>query len=221
MSFFDIDNIFFQVLGYPMSYLEFFGTVAGTLAIVLEAKANIWYWPVGLVNIILFFFLFYQVQLYPDMFLYVFFFITNLLGWWRWSHPEKMEEDRKHELRVSYMKPKQILIICFVGVAGTLIVGAFAGRIHEIFPGMFPKPSAFPFLDSFVAVMSVITTFLVIGKKIECWIFWILIDLIAMAMYFVKDIKLVAFEYLVFSVIAAFGLWNWIRQYRAYHQAPL
>src|SRR5688572_32235803 len=82
-TFFDIENIFFEVLGYPMSYLEFFGTLAGILAIWLSAKALVWNFPVGIINVILFFFLFYQVQLYPDMFLYAFYFVTNLIGWWR------------------------------------------------------------------------------------------------------------------------------------------
>lgn len=216
MSFFDIDYIFFEVLGYPMSYLEFFGTLAGALAIWLSAKANVWSWPIGIINVVLFFFLFYQVQLYPDMFLQVFFFVTNLIGWWRWTHPKKYEEDRKHELRVSYLKPKHFILITALGIAGTVLFGSFAERIHEIFPVLFPRPSAFPYLDSFVTVMSIITTFLMINKKIESWILWIVIDVIATYMYFVKGIKFVGLEYLAFCFIAAYGLWNWIREYRSY-----
>ena len=216
MTFFDINNIFFEAMGYRMSYLEFFGTLSGAMAIWLSAKARVLNFPVGIVNVILFFFLFYQVQLYPDMFLYVFFFFTNLVGWWRWTHPRKFEEDRNRELRVSYMKQRQFLIIFFLGVTGTFLFGSFAENIHEIFPGIFPKPSAFPYLDSFVAVMSIITTFLMINKKIESWIFWILIDIIATYMYFLKGIKFVALEYLAFCFIAAYGLWSWIREYRSY-----
>jgi nicotinamide mononucleotide transporter len=216
MSLFDIENIFFEVLGYPMSYLEFFGTLAGALAVWLSAKAIVWNFPVGLANCVLYFFLFYQVQLYPDMFLYAFFFVTNLIGWWRWTHPKKFEEDRKRELRVSYMERKQFLLILFLAISGTLLFGSFAENIHEIFPAIFPQPSAFPFLDSFVAVMSIITTFLMINKKVETWIFWILIDIIATYMYFAKGIKFVALEYLVFCVIAAYGLLHWSREYRSY-----
>ncbi|MGC1241413.1 MAG: nicotinamide riboside transporter PnuC [Chryseosolibacter sp.] len=219
MRFLDIDKIFFEALGYPMSYLEFFGTLAGAVAIWLSAKANVWSWPVGIVNVILFFFLFYQVQLYPDMFLQVFFLVTNLLGWWRWTHPEKSEEDRKHELRVSYMQPGQFVIIFLSGAAGTFLFGLFAENIHDIFPRIFSRPSAFPYLDSFVTVMSIMTTFLMINKKIESWILWIVIDTIATYMYFVKGIKFVALEYLLFCFIAAFGLWNWIREYRSYAAA--
>lgn len=216
MAFFDIENIFFTLLGYSMSYLEFFGTVAGAVAIWLSAKAIVWSWPIGIVNVVLFFFLFYQVQLYPDMFLQVFFFVTNLMGWWRWTHPKKFEEDRKHELKVSFLDRKHLWVILFSGVAGTFLFGTLAGNIHDIFPGIFPLPSAFPYLDSFVTVMSIITTFLMINKKIESWIFWIFIDVIATYMYFVKEIKFVALEYLIFCFVAAFGLWNWTREYRSY-----
>ncbi|HET9487135.1 MAG TPA: nicotinamide riboside transporter PnuC [Chryseosolibacter sp.] len=219
MSFFDIDNVFFETMGYSMSYLEFFGTLAGLVAIALSADANVWSWPIGIINVVLFFFLFYQVQLYPDMFLQVFFFATNLMGWWRWTHPKKFEEDRKRELRVSYMQRKQFLLVFIVGVTGTFLLGSLAEKIHEIFPAIFSKPSAFPFLDSFVTVMSIITTFLMINKKIESWILWILIDVIATYMYFVKGIKFVGLEYLLFCFIAAFGLWNWIREYRSYKPA--
>ena len=213
---FDIDNIFFEALGYPMSYLEFFGTVAGGVAIWLEAKANIWTWPIGIVNVVLFFFLFYQVQLYPDMFLQVFFFVTNVVGWWRWTHPKKFEEDRNRELRVSYLQRRHFWALFSLALLGTTIVGSIAKNIHELLPDMFPKPSAFPFLDSFVLVTSIITTFLMIEKKIESWILWILIDAIATCLYFVKGIKFVSLEWLVFCFIAAYGLWNWIREYRSY-----
>lgn len=219
MSFFDINNIFFETMGYPMSYLEFFGTIAGAIAIGLSAKANVWSWPIGIINVVLFFFLFYQVQLYPDMFLQVFFFVTNLVGWWRWTHPKEFEEDRRHELRVSYMRPVQFVVVFVIGITGTFLFGALAENIHDIFPLIFSKPSAFPYLDSFVTVMSIITTFLMINKKIESWIIWILVDAIATYMYFVKGIKFVALEYLVFCFIAAFGLWNWTREYRSYSPA--
>ena len=213
MSFFDIHNIFFEFLGYQMSYLEFFGTIAGGIAVWLSAKANIWSWPIGIINVVLFFFLFYQVQLYPDMFLQVFFFVTNLMGWWRWAHPKPGEEDRKKELKVSYMNRKQFSLIIFIGLTGTYLFGTFAKNLHEIFPTVFNLPSAFPYADSFVTVMSIITTFLMIQKKVECWIMWIIIDAIATYLYFAKGIKFVGIEYLIFCFLASFGLWNWMKEY--------
>lgn len=219
MSFFDIRNTFFTAWGNPVSYIEFFGVVAGAIAVWLAAKANILNWPLGIVNIILFFFLFFQVQLYPDMFLQAFYFVTNVIGWWRWTHPRPGEEDRRAELKVSFMSRRHRIIVLIVGAVGTFIFGGMASRLHEWLPAVFNLPSAYPYLDSFVTVFSVITTFLVIQKKIECWILWILIDIMATGLYYFKGIKLASLEYLAFCFIASYGLWYWIVEYRSYQKA--
>ena len=216
MSFFDIENIFFETLGYPMSYLEFFSVMAGLVAVWLSAKANIWSWPIGIINVSLAFFFYYQIQLYPDMFLQVFFFVTNLMGWWRWTHPQVGEEDRKLELKVSFMPRKQFIVIFLIGIGGTIVIAAMASRLHEWLPSLFSLPSSFPYADSFILVMSIIATFLMIQKRIECWIIWVIIDIAATVLYFIKEAKFFSFEYLVFTLIAGFALWNWIREYRSY-----
>ena len=92
----------------------------------------------------------------------------------------------------------------------------FAQNLHTLFPVLFNKPSAFPYLDSFTSVMSVIGTFMMIHKKLECWWVWLLIDLISTYMYFVKGVKLVGIEYAFFCLIAIQGLLHWTREYRAY-----
>ena len=183
-----------------MSYLEFFGVAFGLLAVWLSAKANIWSWPVGIVNVVLAFLLYYQVQLYPDMFLQAFFFVTNIIGWWRWANPKPGEEDRKQELKVSYMKKGDILLTVVVGIAGTFILGSFA----------------YPYVDSFITVMSIVTTFYMIQKKIECWIIWILVDMVATYLYFIKGVKFYSVEYFIFTLIASFGLYHWIKEYKSY-----
>ncbi|MEQ8301933.1 MAG: nicotinamide riboside transporter PnuC [Cyclobacteriaceae bacterium] len=216
MNFFDIDCIFFEVWGYPMSYLEFFGTIAGAVAVWLAARANIWSWPIGLINVTLFFFLFFQVQLYPDMFLQIFFFVTNVIGWWRWAHPKPFEEDSHKELKISWMPRKQLALFCSAGLAGTILMGSLASNLHEWLPEIFSLPSAFPYLDSFVTVMSIVATYLMIEKKIECWVIWIIVDIVATGLYFAKDIKFVGIEYLAFCFIAAFGLWKWVKEFRSY-----
>ena len=204
------------MLGYPMSYLEFFGVMAGLVAVVLSARAHLWSWPIGILNVVLAFFFYYQIQLYPDMFLQVFFFVTNLLGWWRWANPKPDEEDRKRELKVSFLKPIPFVLLCAVGIVGTLLMGLLASNLHQWLPMIFNVPSAFPYVDSFILVMSIVATFLMIQKKIECWIIWLLIDVVATVLYYVKGAKFFSVEYLIFIFIAGYGLWNWIREYRSY-----
>ena len=220
---FDINTIFFTLWGYPMSYLEFFGVVSGSLATYLVARNNVWTWPIAVVSVILFFFLFYQIQLYPDMLLQVFFLITYLRGWWRWTHPglgEKItHRGSQQSLRITRMPIRQLAIWLLTGVVATLLLGTFASNLHNLFPVVFSQPSAFPYLDSFTTVMSIVGTFLMIDKRVECWYVWLVVDAISTYMYFVKDVKLLSAEYFVFCFIAAFGAWNWTREYRNYRTA--
>jgi nicotinamide mononucleotide transporter len=209
---FDIEKIAFTIFGYDLSYLELFGWITGIVAVYLSAKANLWSWPIGILNVTLSFFLFYQVQLYPDMFLQVFFFVTNVLGWWRWANPQKDEADTKKELRVSWMNKNQLTITISTALVGTILMGLFARNLHEWMPSIFSKPSAAPFLDSFITVMSILATFYMVQKKVECWIIWLLIDMVATYVYFIRDLKFYSLLYLIFCGIASFAIWNWTRE---------
>ena len=199
-----------------MSYLEFFGTVAGAIAVWISARANVWSWPIGIINVVLLFFLFYQVQLYPDMFLQVFFFITNILGWWRWKNPKSEEEDKKFELKVSHLTNLWKALSGGLIIVGTWIMGLAASNLHSWVPSLFAKPSTFPYLDSFVTVTQIVAQYWMLQKKVECWILWILADVVATYLYFAKDVRFLGLEYLVFCFIAAFGLWNWRSEFKKY-----
>ncbi len=216
MHFFDISHPFATLWGYPMSYLELFGVITGIVGVWLASVANSWTWPVGIVNVVLSFFLFYQIQLYPDMFLQVFFFITSITGWWRWLHPNDYEADQKKELKVSFLTRNDWLIWVPAVVVLTALLGTFAKNLHTIFPVLFPKPSAFPYLDSFTTVASIVATFWMIRKKVECWYAWILIDVISTYMYFVKEVKFYSLLYFAFCFLAANGARNWLRIHRSY-----
>jgi len=199
-----------------MSYIEFFGVISGLIAVWLSARAHILSWPIGIINVVLAFFLYYQVQLYPDMFLQIFFFITNLLGWWRWAHPQPGEEDQRKELKVSYMKKTQLFFTISTGIIGTITLGMPASHLHHWFPAVFSLPGAYPYIDSFITVMSIVATFYMIQKKIECWMIWITVDVIAIFLYYIKGVKFFSLEYLIFTGLASYGLWNWIKEYKSY-----
>jgi len=217
LSFFDINHTFITVWGYAMSYLEFFGVLTGIAGVWLASIANVWTWPIGIVNVVLSFFLFYQVQLYPDMFLQVFFLVTSIMGWWRWLHPKANEADQKQELKVSNLTGADWLIWLPVTGAATLMMGTFARNLHIISPVLFARPSAFPYLDSFTTIASMVATLWMIRKKVQCWYAWILIDLISTYMYFVKDVRFYSLLYLIFCFLAAGGAVNWLRIRRSYH----
>ena len=89
MTFFDINNTVFTILDYPISYVELIGTLFGFISVYLATKANILTWGTGIVNELFLFMMFFQIQLYADMFLQVYFFVVTLFGWYNWKKMPK------------------------------------------------------------------------------------------------------------------------------------
>lgn len=214
MEFFDIKNIFITILGYKMSYLEFWATLSGLIAVILSARGNVWSWVIGLVNVILAAVMFYQIDLYPDVFLQGFFFVTNIIGWWQWKFPKPGEENKRNELKITKLSPMNFLYFTMIGMIGTALLGSLAKNLHELAPMLFQRPSAFPYMDSFTTVMSIFATFLLIRKKVEAWWIWLAVDVISTYMYYVKDIKVYAILYFVFCIIALVGAISWTIEYQ-------
>jgi nicotinamide mononucleotide transporter len=209
-GFLDSGFIVFSVFNCNVSLLEILGTVTGYACVWLTAKGNVICWPVGIVNAGFFFLLFYQQNLYSDMFLQVYFFATTIYGWWLWTHPRTTAEtDGKRELRVSVLgKTAFTAILCAVAVCSAGF-GFLISRIHTILPALFPIAAAFPFADSTVATASIVAQVLLSLKKREAWILWIWVDLLATVIYFLKGMLLMSVEYAVFCAIAVSGLLTW------------
>ena len=76
-------------------------------------------------------------------------------------------------------------------------------------------PDGRPFLDSMATVLSVIAMFLMTRKFVENWLIWVFIDIISVCLYSAQGIYVVALEYVILTVIAISGSWNWIQTARA------
>jgi len=212
MSIFDINFIILKFPGYDLSAVELIGTLSGLLCVIYCARERVVTWPLGIINAVFFFMLFYQARLYPDMFLQVYYSGTSIFGWWRWTHPRhERETDHKDELKVSRISNRLFMIILAATFGMALLAGAGAQRIHLWLPSLFPEPSSFPYADSFVALFSITAQVLLTLKKNEAWMIWLIVDTAASFIYFSRGIYLVGIEYIIFGCLAAAGLWNWSR----------
>jgi nicotinamide mononucleotide transporter len=205
MTIFDIDNIAVNIIGYPISFVELIGTVFGFLSVYFASKTNILTWPTGIVNELFLFILFFQIQLYADMFLQLFFFIVTLFGWYQWRRISSLNKITSIGLKTS------LWMVCII-IAGTMITGILFSNIHLYLPQFFKTKAAFPFADSLVMVSSIIATVLLANKKIETWLLWIAIDLICVFLFFKKGVVFLGLEYLIFLGLATYGLMNWQKE---------
>lgn len=208
MSLLSIDSVMFSVWGYPMSYIEFFGTIFNLWCVWLAAKRNVLTWPVGIVGIILYFFLFYQIRLYSDLFEQAYFFVISFWGWWVWSQGKKKEEP----VSVTRGTLKSNITYAAAIAVFSLAAGYLMSHIHEYLPTLFPEAASFPYLDAFTTVMSFVATIMMARRKFECWYLWILVDIIGVWLYYSKGVRFIAAEYLIFLVMAVQGFITWRRE---------
>lgn len=214
---FSINNIVLTVLDYPISLAELLGTLFGLWSVALAAKAKVLNYPIGLINVVFFFTIFFQVQMYSDMILQIYFFIVSLYGWWKWKHPMLEEQTLSHELKITTNSLRVNVSIAFGIGIGLVAMGTFVKNLHLLLPQWFTLPAAFPYYDSFVAVGSIVAMYLMARKKLESWVLWVLVDAFCIVLYYLKNIRLISLEYVVFFGIASYGLWSWWKEYQGYH----
>ncbi len=198
--------------------LELIGTISGLDCVYLNAKENVLSVPFVIVNIIFFFFLFYQSQFYSDMYLQIYFLVMSIYGWWMWTHPVKNNKDKKNELKVTDLSKKNLIIILSLSAATIIINGFLMTKIHIVLPEYFPEPAAYPFGDAFTSVLSIVATVLLARKKRESWLMWIVVDVVAVVLYFLRELYLTSVLYIIFGFIAVFGYINWTKIIKGYNR---
>lgn len=144
------------------------------------------------------------------MFLQVYFFVVSVYGWYNW----RKRANTKETLPITKLTQSEIKYWAIALVVGTFSIGYLMSNIHIYAPNLFPEPAAYPYPDAFTTAASIIAMIMLSRKQIENWILWIIVDIVAIYLYYLKDILFVAIEYVIFLIICIFGYMNWKKQLR-------
>ena len=181
--------------------LEIFANGVTTISIFLAGRNSVHTWWTGITGCILFACLFAQTQLYADVVLQVFFVATSAIGWWQW-----LKGQAGHPLAISRVRLFMLMWMVPLGIIATLVYG---GLLHA-------WTNAYaPFIDSAVLVFSVIAQLLLMQRRLETWIFWLLVNSIAIPLYASRGLHLTAVLYSAYWVNAIVAWFSWRRQMRA------
>lgn len=191
-----------------MSYVELFGTVFYLWSVWLIAKRRILTWPVGIVSVLLYMTLFYQIRLYSDALEQVYYLIASGYGWWRWVHSPR---DKGTILSVSFSSRGWMLTSLLVSILLGIAVGAFMSRIHSLFPFVFPEEASYPYLDAVTTIMSFTAMWLMARQRIESWLYWIVIDVVGIGLYYAKAVKFISLLYVILLFLAIKGFVSWLK----------
>jgi nicotinamide mononucleotide transporter len=210
--------------------LEGVAVVFALAYLLLAARESLWCWWCALLSSLLYVWVMWQSRLYMETALNVFYAVMAVIGWLQWRSGaagsgtgdkmagELAEKTADHSLEkpaantTSAHRPIITLhwsqhALCWLLIVGLALVN---GWLMQRF-----TQAAWPFVDSFITWGCVVTTFLVVWKVLENWLYWLVLDGVAIVVYLERGLTLTALLFAAYVVIVLFGYRQWRRQYRA------
>ncbi len=184
--------------------LEGLAVVLAIAYLLLASKESLWCWVCALVSSVIYIWICWQAHLFMETWLNVFYAVMAVLGWQQWRSGRDGGGKSKRAIVTMQLWQHGA---CFALV---LLLAFFNGMLMQRYTS-----AAWPFVDSFITWSSVVTTFLVVRKVLENWLYWIVIDGIATVVYFERGLYLTTLLFAAYVVIVVFGYLQWRREFRA------
>lgn len=187
--------------------LEFVAVIAGIVSVWFSRKENIWVYPTGLVNTIIYIYLSFKFDLIGEASVNFYYTVMSIYGWWMWSRRDQL---KKPLVRIQFSNKKEWIqeIIFFLFFYVTLFF---------IITYLKPKfPGAIPWADAFASAAAFTGMWLMARKKVESWWWWMITNIASIPLYYVKGLAFTSIYYIVLLVMAVAGLLEWQKRARTY-----
>lgn len=191
-----------QWLSEPKHLFDAISFVLGLLYLLLEYKASIWLWPVGIIMPIVHSVTYYKAGLYADFGMEFFYVAVAVYGFARW---QRGGSAHTKELPITHI-PQRMAI-----VAAALVAAVWAG-IYWLLSTC--TDSTVPALDAFTTTMSIIAYWALAHKWAEQWLLWLVVDMVCTMLYFYKGIPFSGTLYGFYTIMAVLGYRKWLQMMR-------
>lgn len=190
-----------------MSTIEIIATVFGLACVLLYIRQSIWSWPTGLVQVVLYAWVFYHARLYSDFLLHLVYIALQIYGWYHWLRGAPSNEG----LPVRRLSRRAAAGCGLIAVAGTASLGFAMRRFTN---------ADLPCWDAAIAVLSLLAQYLITRKVLENWLIWVAVDVLAIGVYWYKSLYVTTGLYGVFLFMAISGWLAWRKSYRKSSSTP-
>lgn len=179
-------------------------TIAVVLAIaylLLVIRQNIWCWLCAGVSSAIYVWLFIGAKLYMESMLYAFYVGMAVYGWLIWRR-----ESKDDDLPITVWSLNTHAVALLVIFALATVTGWYLANFTE---------AAYPYIDSLTTYTAIWATFLVARKVLENWWYWFVIDLVSIAIYWLRGLELTAVLFVVYVILIPIGMLQWRKAYRS------
>jgi len=186
--------------------VELVAVAFGLLSVYLAAREHIISWPTAIVNVAIFFVLFWRAKLYADAVLQLVYLVLSAYGWYEW----RFGGAQHSRLQVSRATRRHWMVLAPLFLIGGLGLGALLARYTD---------SPVPYFDALLTAASLVAQWMMTRKLLENWVIWIAADLVYVPLFIQRGLPLTAVQYGVFLLLAALGWHGWRQSLRAQAQA--
>ncbi len=187
-------DFFFGMVGGTL--IEWIAVTCGLINVVLIIRRSIWNYPFGFVMVTLYFFIFWDYRLYSDALLQVYFFFIQFYGLWIWLQGRASDG----RIRVAPLKHQTFALYLAITAAAWMAISWLMATYTD---------AAAPRWDAAVAALSVTAQFLMSRRHLESWLLWIVVDVLAIGLFYTRDLVPTAALYAVFLGLAITGYLQW------------
>jgi len=195
-----------QLLG--STPVEVIATVSAILGVWLIARQNILGWPLGILWAGLSAWLaFTQWQLVSDGILYLAYIPIQLYCWIVWIRGGS--DDKKEPFVPSWLGRRVQIILT---TSAILCIILWAKGITSLADAVswIPQPTLL-WRDSTTTVLNFFAQFLQARKRMENWIGWMIVNLLGIHIYWVKESPIYSIQYAFFLGLGIYGWIQWNR----------
>lgn len=178
-----------------MTLLEVAGFSFALIGVILSMLQIRWAWIANIVASIFYFYGFYSIQLMADAYLQWVFVAAGLYGFVQWSNPAYNDLSSVSKLNMKEWAAALSLSIFITLIIGTVLI--------------LNANSSYVWWDSILTSASIVATGLAIFKKIENWLWWVIIDLSYMPLYYIKGYQLSTLLYGIYVILAIIAYREW------------
>ncbi|WP_028292199.1 nicotinamide riboside transporter PnuC [Oceanobacter kriegii] len=193
------------------SMAEWIAVILGVAYLVFAMRQSNLCWYAAFGSTAIFSWLFWDVSLVMESALNVYYLVMAVYGWWAWrsgsnSGGGAASNVDSTPLPVQSWGFKQHGLVLLAIAVLTFTSGYLLTENTS---------AALPYLDSFTTWGAVITTWMVTRKVLENWIYWVVIDAVAIYLYIDRGLYPTAFLMAIYVVLAVGGFWLWLKDYRS------
>lgn len=181
-----------------MDFLEVAAALLVVVNVALVARRSVLNYPVGIVAVTLYAWVFAHAKLYSDVLLQGFFLVLNLYGWWNW---------RRNREETGTVEVVALTWGARAGWLGAVVAASWGwGTLMHRY-----TDASYPWWDAAVAIASVAAQVMMARRQWENWVLWIAVDLGSVGLYSSKGLWPTTAVYSVLTGLALWGLTDWLR----------